>query len=110
MTSNIAKILNSANAATRETPVTTLLKCLRAQMQEWTYNNRQEVNKCTTTLTPSFEHKLITNYVNSLWLTVSKNDIHISSFHKQLFLRSLCIVNELLCTTAAQNTDLATLH
>ncbi|XP_060962137.1 uncharacterized protein LOC133032273 [Cannabis sativa] len=43
MTSNIAEALNSANLAARETPVTTLMECLRAQIQEWTYNNRKEV-------------------------------------------------------------------
>ncbi|XP_060968510.1 uncharacterized protein LOC133036059 [Cannabis sativa] len=48
MTSNIAKALNSANLVARETPVTTLMECLRAQMQEWTYNNRKEAQKCTS--------------------------------------------------------------
>ncbi|XP_060968368.1 uncharacterized protein LOC133035941 [Cannabis sativa] len=70
MTSNIAEALNSANLAARETPVTTLMECLRAQMQEWTYNNRKEAQKCTTRLTPSSEKKLIRNYVQSLRLTV----------------------------------------
>ncbi|KAM6585472.1 hypothetical protein CsatB_012474 [Cannabis sativa] len=70
MTSNIAEALNSANLAARETPVTTLMECLRAQMQEWTYNNRKEAQKCTTRLTPSSEKKLIGNYVQSLRLTV----------------------------------------
>ncbi|KAM6595907.1 hypothetical protein CsatA_006431 [Cannabis sativa] len=63
MTSNIAEALNSANLAARETPVTTLMECLRAQMQEWTYNNRKEAQKCTTRLTPSSKKKLIGNYV-----------------------------------------------
>ncbi|KAM6551781.1 hypothetical protein CsatB_001589 [Cannabis sativa] len=63
MTSNIAEALNSANLATRETLVTTLMECLRAQIQEWTYNNRNEAQKCTTRLTPSSEKKLIGNYV-----------------------------------------------
>ncbi|KAM6598625.1 hypothetical protein CsatA_018234 [Cannabis sativa] len=70
MTSNIAEALNSANLAARETPLTTLMECLRAQMQEWTYNNRKEAQKCTTRLTPSSEKKLIGNYVQSLRLTV----------------------------------------
>jgi hypothetical protein len=34
MTSNIAEALNAANASARERPVTTLLECLRSQMQE----------------------------------------------------------------------------
>ena len=70
MTSNIAEALNAANASARERPVTTLLECLRSQMQEWTYNNREEALKCTTKLTPSSEQKLINNYVHSLKFTV----------------------------------------
>lgn len=96
MTSNIAEALNSANLAARETPVTTLMECLRAQMQEWTYNNRKEAQKCTTRLTPSSEKKLIGNYVQSLRLTVSSDYRSHKVKLKQLCLHSFLVVLKLV--------------
>ena len=85
MTSNIAEALNAANASARERPVTTLLECLRSQMQEWTYNNREEALKCTTKLTPSSEQKLINNYVHSLKFTVRHTYTNITLILKSFF-------------------------
>ena len=99
MTSNIAEALNAANASARERPVTTLLERLRGQMQEWTYNNREEALKCTTKLTPSSEQKLINNYVHSLKFTVSHTYTNITLIIKKFFLSSLYIVQQLLFTS-----------
>ena len=99
MTSNIAEALNAANASARERPVTTLLECLRSQMQEWTYNNREEALKCTTKLTPSSEQKLINNYVHSLKFTVRHTYTNITLIFKSFFFSSLYIVQQLLFTS-----------
>ena len=85
MTSNIVEALNAANASARERPVTTLPECLRGQMQEWTYNNREEALKCTTKLTPSSEQKLINNYVYSLRFTVSHTYTNITFIIQKFF-------------------------
>ena len=108
MTSNIAEALNAANASARERPVTTLLECLRSQMQEWTYNNREEALKCTTKLTPSSEQKLINNYVHSLKFTVRHTYTNITLILKSFFsvvyilFNSCCLHHSIPATQASK--------
>ena len=70
MTSNIAESLNAAIVAVRELPVCTMLECLRALVQQWSWNNRKIANDTKTKLTSKHEMILNDNYIYSLKLTV----------------------------------------
>ncbi|XP_060960959.1 uncharacterized protein LOC115723685 [Cannabis sativa] len=70
MTSNISESLNAANLAARELPITTLLECLRALVQQWTHTNRIKAHNTFTKLSPTGEDILLKNYTYSLNLEV----------------------------------------
>ncbi|XP_060965465.1 uncharacterized protein LOC133034401 [Cannabis sativa] len=70
MTSNISESLNAANLAARELPITTLLECLRALVQQWTHTNRTKVLNTFTKLSPTGEDILLKNYTYLLNLEV----------------------------------------
>ncbi|XP_060972649.1 uncharacterized protein LOC115718113 [Cannabis sativa] len=70
MTSNISESLNAANLAARELPITTLLECLRALVQQWTHTNRTKAQNTFTKLSPTGEDILLKNYTYSLNLEV----------------------------------------
>ncbi|KAM6543336.1 hypothetical protein CsatB_007783 [Cannabis sativa] len=70
MTSNISESLNAANLAARELPITTLLECLRALVQQWTHTNRTKAQNTFTKLPPTGEDILLKNYTYSLNLEV----------------------------------------
>ncbi|XP_030494883.2 uncharacterized protein LOC115710669 [Cannabis sativa] len=70
MTSNISESLNAANLAARELPITTLLECLRALVQQWTHTNRTKAHNTFTKLSPTGEDILLKNYTYSLNLEV----------------------------------------
>ncbi|XP_060960901.1 uncharacterized protein LOC133031424 [Cannabis sativa] len=71
MTSNISESLNAANLAARELPITTLLECLRALVQQWTHTNRTKAHNTFTKLSPTGEDILLKNYTYSLNLEVT---------------------------------------
>lgn len=73
MTSNIAESLNAAIVAVRELPVCTMLECLRALVQQWSWNNRKIANDTKTKLTSKHEMILNDNYIYSLKLTDRKS-------------------------------------
>ncbi|XP_060968631.1 uncharacterized protein LOC133036152 [Cannabis sativa] len=70
MTSNISESLNAINLAARELPITTLLECLRALVQQWTHTNRTKAHNTFTKLSPTGEDILLKNYTYSLNLEV----------------------------------------
>ncbi|KAM6569939.1 hypothetical protein CsatB_017924 [Cannabis sativa] len=70
MTSNISESLNAANLVSRELPITTLLECLRALVQQWTHTNRTKAHNTFTKLSPTGEDILLKNYTYSLNLEV----------------------------------------
>ncbi|XP_062075860.1 uncharacterized protein LOC133779986 [Humulus lupulus] len=68
MTSNTAESLNSAIVAVRELPICTMLECLRALVQRWSWTNRNIANATSTKLTNKHEVILNDNYIYSLKL------------------------------------------
>ncbi|XP_060974518.1 uncharacterized protein LOC133039630 [Cannabis sativa] len=70
MISNILESLNAVNLAARELPITTLVECLRALVQQWTHSNRTKAHNTFTKLSPTGEDILLKNYTYSLNLEV----------------------------------------
>ncbi|XP_062117636.1 uncharacterized protein LOC133831380 [Humulus lupulus] len=66
MTSNIVESLNYAIVVVRELPICTMLGCLRALVQQWSWTNRNIANSTSTKFTDNHDMILNENYIYSL--------------------------------------------
>ncbi|XP_062089445.1 uncharacterized protein LOC133795978 [Humulus lupulus] len=97
MTSNTAESLNSAIVAVRELPICTMLECLRALVQRWSWTNRNIANATSTKLTDKHEVILNDNYIYSLKLTVHPTNHIVYEVHDD-GKKSIVDLNSRTCT------------